>query len=160
MFITLELLERKDACPPQRELFQSHFPNGVEVTVEGCVAVAGVFDWSWAAEYLLPHGGNDAYEDALAEAEKVYYDTTDAIWEAFDAAIAAKRLELPAWDGADREVYEAWRRETSRVHTETRDAAKVVLEKAQATAFATQAMLVTIRDSAPAQPQPSEAARP
>jgi len=154
MFITLELLEEKDACTTQRKLFQSHFPNGVEVTVEACVAVAGIFDWSWAAEYLLPYGGNSAFEDAFAEAEKVYYDTTDATWEAYEAAIAAKQLELPAWDGADRLTYEAWQRETSRVHTETRDAAKVVLERAQATAFATQAMLVPTRDPAPAQPQP------
>jgi hypothetical protein len=152
MFITLELLEEKRACLEQRGLFQTHFPDGFEVTVEGCVAVAGVFDWGWAAEYLLPYGGYGLYAEAYLAALKVYHPTVEAAWEVFYAACEAKQRELPDWDGADYEAYSVWRHEPRRVRTEATNAALAVLKKARATAFATQALRVPTQDSAPARP--------
>lgn len=52
--VTLDMLHSLDACEGQIREFERVFPAGeVEVTVDGMVAVADMFEWGWAGSYLL-----------------------------------------------------------------------------------------------------------
>ena len=60
--ITLDMLYARDACQPQVSRFIRLFGQSVEVTPEACTAVAGQFDWGWAAHNLLPAAPSDEYD--------------------------------------------------------------------------------------------------
>ena len=72
MKITLRHLKLKGACSEQVALFQKHFGQGGEVTLEKCLSVADVFDWSWAARNLLSPAADTEYERAKASALAEY----------------------------------------------------------------------------------------
>jgi hypothetical protein len=89
--ITADTLRAKGACQDQIDLFAQLFPDGVHVTVEAAVAVAGQFDWDWAARNLLSKKGMAAYEAAKAPAWAAYEAAEAPAWAAYEAATA------PAW---------------------------------------------------------------
>ena len=66
MRVTAELLRAKYACGSQVVLFESLFPEGVEITQELCVKHARDFDWSWAAKNLLPEKQREDYVEGRA----------------------------------------------------------------------------------------------
>lgn len=73
--ITAALLESKDACPRGVGRFRQHFGEGpAPLTPEAVAAVAGAFDWDWAAEYLLSPDGAKAYRAAARAAYVAVYD--------------------------------------------------------------------------------------
>lgn len=58
MRITIELLNRMDACTEQRRLFEEKFPTGVTVTPQVALAHADDgFDIGWAAMNMLNQEG-------------------------------------------------------------------------------------------------------
>lgn len=68
MKITAELLRQKNACTDQGELFERHFPNGVEVSEALCLKHYQDFDWDWAADNLLSDAAQEEYNKARAVA--------------------------------------------------------------------------------------------
>ena len=126
--ITVRLLKLKGACPEQVALFASLYPDGVEPTKEACLAVAGQFQWGWAAGALLSPSALAAYAAAHKSALTAYdaateparaayaaarkpaltaYDAaTEPAWAAYDAA---RKSALTAYDAACSEAFaEAW----------------------------------------------------
>lgn len=103
MRITKELLAEKHACREQRRLFDSLFPEGVEVTPELCERYADLFDWEWASFELLSDESRDRYVVAVERAYDKYdkkyaelvaqkYMTVDAAWRAYrDSCHVAER---------------------------------------------------------------------
>src|SRR6202034_1692729 len=98
MNITLQQLKAKGACEEQVALFAEHFGQGCEVTLEKCLSVAGIFDWSWAAKrFLLPTGQAEYFRvgatawteyfrvEATARAE--YEHTVATAWEKYELAV-------------------------------------------------------------------------
>ena len=51
--LTLAQLERAGACSEMVEDFRRRFGTSVAVTEAAAEAVAGVYDWDWAASKLL-----------------------------------------------------------------------------------------------------------
>jgi hypothetical protein len=108
MFITLEMLESKDACYSQLDLFQERFPEGIEVTKEACVLVADKFDWDWAAKNLLPKEDKKAYQEATDTARKAYHEADDTAWKAYqEATDTAWKAYQEATDTARKAYQEA-----------------------------------------------------
>ena len=70
--VTAELLRAKYACGSQVVLFESLFPEGVEITQELCVKHARDFDWSWAAKNLLPEKQREDYAEGRGLLMKDY----------------------------------------------------------------------------------------
>ena len=68
MTITLKQLRRAGACEPQVKLFKDTFGESAEVTLENALKMADKFDWTWAANNLLPAPAGKAYSQALAPA--------------------------------------------------------------------------------------------
>ena len=93
MRVTAELLRAKDACEDQVNMFESLFPEGVEITQELCVKHAGDFDWNWAAKNFLPRRmwpGHAAKHVALWAD---YMEARAPLW----ADYAAERTSLAAF---------------------------------------------------------------
>lgn len=63
--VTLEQLRQKGACADQARLFRAVFGERAEVTIESCVAVADIFDWNWAALYLLSAPARAGYYSVM-----------------------------------------------------------------------------------------------
>ena len=91
MTITLKQLRLKGACWEQADLFKGAFGGEVEVTMDNAVQYADKFDWTWAAEHLLPAPAETAYWEATAPARKAYE-------EAMAPAVTAYREAMaPVW---------------------------------------------------------------
>jgi hypothetical protein len=86
--ITLARLREHDACEDQCVLFEKYFGDTFIVTVDACLAVAGVFDWNWGARHLLRAPARRAYEEATAPARRAYEEATAAARRAFQEATA------------------------------------------------------------------------
>ena len=72
MRITAKILHAKHACADQVKLFQERFPDGVDVTEANCIAVADLFDWSWASARLLSVPAYAEYDRVCAPAYAAY----------------------------------------------------------------------------------------
>ena len=66
--ITLLQLRELGACADQCAEFEKRFGKSVEVTEELCLSVADVFNWDWAAEYLLGAPALAEYKRVMAAA--------------------------------------------------------------------------------------------
>jgi hypothetical protein len=84
--ITLDMLKDLCACWDEREKFERHFGESVEITEELCVRYATVFDWSWAADYLLK-------EDAAVRWYRAAYYAADTL----DMALQYARATYHSW---------------------------------------------------------------
>lgn len=95
--ITADLLV--GACSDQVRLFRRLYPDGVDISVEACLAVADQFDWEWAAEYLLSQPARAEYDRAQQAAWAAYQRARHAAWWAEyekPAFAEYKRVERPA----------------------------------------------------------------
>ena len=88
MTITLKQLRLKGACSEQVELFKATFGESSEVTMDNAVKYADKFDWTWAAEHLLPAPAWKAYQEAMATADKAYEEATAPAGKAYREAKA------------------------------------------------------------------------
>ena len=91
MKITARILKSKGACTDQVALFASLFPKGVQVTEALCLEHADKFNWSWAAQKLLPASARAEYERIVASARAEYARTEAPAWAEYE------RAEAPAW---------------------------------------------------------------
>jgi hypothetical protein len=87
--LTLARLEALNACRPQLAEFKRRFGAGGEATLEKCLSVAQVFDWDWAARYLLSPAAKRAYNEAMAPARRAYNEAKAAAGRAYNEAMAA-----------------------------------------------------------------------
>ena len=79
MYITIELLQKHNACQGQLDLFAATFPAGVHVTEAVCLAVADKFDFDWAIR-LLPVDKLEEYEAKRAPIWAEYEAKDAPIW--------------------------------------------------------------------------------
>ena len=92
MIITTKLLERKDACISQVELFQATFGDEAEVTLENCLRAAAVgLDFDWAAQHLLSATARKQYNETVAPARKQYDETVAPARKQYDETVAKAR---------------------------------------------------------------------
>jgi hypothetical protein len=122
--ITKAMLVEAGACADQVELFAKHFPRGVVPTVAKALAVAGLFDWDWAARALL-----------TPAALKVYNEASAAAWNAYEEAIAPARKVRDKASAAARKVYEEASAPARKVRDEAIAAALKVYNEARAPAW-------------------------
>ena len=80
--ITIDMLYALDACQTEVSRFIHLFGQSVEVTPEACAAVAGQFNWTWAAFNLLPSPLWDEYARQHAP-----------LWDEYDRQHAQLRAE-------------------------------------------------------------------
>ena len=93
MNITLARLKELHACSSQVALFQQHFGESVTVTKERCLAVASIFDWNWAAQFLLSLFAQTEYYRACTTAWAEYYRTYTTAWAEYYKVRAPARAE-------------------------------------------------------------------
>jgi hypothetical protein len=91
MTITLKQLRLKGACWEQADPFKAAFGEAVEVTMDNALKYADKFDWTWAAEHLLPAPAETAYWEATAPARKAYEEAMATARKAYEEAVA------PVW---------------------------------------------------------------
>ena len=89
--LTIKDLRAADACEKQVKLFEQHFGDGGTVTLAKVRKVASLFDWNWAARYLLSPARRAEYERIVAPALAEY-----------------ERIGAPAWYEYKRTVASAW----------------------------------------------------
>ena len=107
MRILLSDLRAAGACADQVALFEARFGDGVDVTEALCLSVADLFDWNWAAGYLLPALARVEYRRALAPALAEYERTVAPALAEYERTVAPARAEYeralaPAWTEYDR----------------------------------------------------------
>ena len=95
-------LQAAKACPEQVALFRAHFGDGGTVTLAKVRKVALLFNWNWAARFLLSPA-------ALAEYERV----TASAWAQYErvsvpALAEHDRVTVPAWAEYERVRASAW----------------------------------------------------
>jgi hypothetical protein len=106
--ITKVMLVEAGACADQVELFAKYFPRGVVPTVAKALAVAGLFDWDFAARELLTPAALKVYDEARAAARKVYDEATAAVWKVYyEATAPALKVYYEARAPALKVYYEA-----------------------------------------------------
>ena len=88
MTITLKQLRLKGACWEQADLFKAAFGEAVEVTMDNALKYADKFDWTWAAEHLLPAPAEKVYWEATAPARKAYQEAKATALKAYREAVA------------------------------------------------------------------------
>lgn len=93
MKITAQMLRDKNACQPSIDRFiELHGEEGVEVTLEGCLARAAEWDWSWSAKAWL-----NGKQYAKWEAERATIDAKcDSERDTINAKCDAERDTINA----------------------------------------------------------------
>ena len=87
--ITADMLSEHKACTEQYKLFCKTWPDGCKVTLEDCKnAVRLGFDIDWAARRLLGKAELEAYDEAIAPAQKEYEEAFAPVQKAYDEAVA------------------------------------------------------------------------
>lgn len=75
MIITLADLRAGDACADAVKTFEETFGARIEFTPalrKRVAELAPIFDWGWAARYLLSPAARRAYYEAVAPARRAY----------------------------------------------------------------------------------------
>ena len=113
MRITQELLQAKEACQEQLDMFAVDFPDGTEITAAICRAHPG-YDYDWAAANLLTTPEKlAAYLAARAPLWAEYEAARAPLWAEYEAAKAqllaeyeaAKAEVLAEFEAAKAEVF-------------------------------------------------------
>ena len=87
--ITADMLSEHKACTVQYKLFCRTWPDGCKVTLEDCKkAVRLGFDIDWAARCLLGKAELEAFDEAVALAQKAFDEAIAPAGKAFDEAVA------------------------------------------------------------------------
>src|SRR3990167_7626535 len=107
--LMLAQLERAGACSEMVEDFRRRFGTSVAVTEAAAEAVAGVYDWDWAASKLLPASARAEYKRVMASALAEYERVEASAWAEYKRAEAPalaeyKRVMAPAWAEYERVV--------------------------------------------------------
>lgn len=127
MKVSAEVLRRLGACGDAVRRFKKLFGMGEVVVTEAlCLAHAGKFDWTWAAENLLSEPAWVKYQRVVGPAEDEYeravgpalakYKRADArAWAKYERAIEAARGEykrgvMSAWAAYERAAASAFGR--------------------------------------------------
>jgi len=129
MTITLKQLRLKGACWEQADLFKAAFGEAVEVTMDNALKYADKFDWTWAAEHLLPAPAEKAYWEATAPARKAYEEAMATARKAYEEAVA------PVW-----KAYQKAKATALKAYREAAAPAEKAYEEARATAFVNAAL--------------------
>ena len=129
MTITLKQLRLKGACWEQADLFKAAFGEAVEVTMDNALKYADKFDWTWAAEHLLPAPSETAYQKAMATAGKAYREAVAPAGKAYRGAKA------PVWT-----AYEEATATAGKAYQEAVATALKAYQEAVATAFVNAAL--------------------
>lgn len=83
MYITAELLRQHDACEPHVRIFEKHWPDGAETTVENLHKARRLkLDVTWLQRFI-PAAARAEYEmaifPALVKCRKAEYQRADAL---------------------------------------------------------------------------------
>jgi hypothetical protein len=132
--LTLARLEARNACRPQLEEFKRRFGAGGEVTLEKCLSVAQVFDWAWAARYLLPPAAKRARNEAMAAADHAYDEAKAPAWRAYDEALAAADHAYDEAKAAAWRAYDEAKAAADHAYDEAEDLARRAYNEAIAAA--------------------------
>ena len=89
MYLTVELLKKREACREQVDLFAATFPDGVEITEAVCLSVADMFDFEWAAARLFTAGAWANYLAGRARIQEEYRAKRASIQAEYGAKLAA-----------------------------------------------------------------------
>jgi len=104
--ITLEILEKLDACEGQRDLFAAEWPDGATATKANCLRAAELgLCFKWAAENLLPATALADYRTATDSALADYRKSMDSSLVEYRKAVAPAMAEHdtdPAWAEYDK----------------------------------------------------------
>jgi len=135
MKITIEQLEKLNACEGQVKTFKKLFGKSATVTKANCLkACKAGLDFNWASRLLSPKA-REVYEEAIAPVWKVYEEAIAPAWKVYREAIA------PAWKvyceaiAPAREVYQETIAPAWKVYEEAIAPAREVYEEAIAKAF-------------------------
>ena len=93
MYLTVELLKKREACREQVNLFAATFPDGVEITEAVCLSVADKFDFEWAAARLFTAGAWANYLAGRAAILVEYNAKRARIRAEYEAKCAASLAE-------------------------------------------------------------------
>ena len=106
-------LQAAKACPEQVALFQAHFGDGGTVTLAKVRKVALLFNWDWAARFLLSPASWAEYERVKVLARAEYDSVTVPAWVKYKRVMASalaerERVTVPAWAQYERVRASAW----------------------------------------------------
>ena len=106
-------LQAAKACPEQVALFRAHFGDGGTVTLAKVRKVALLFNWDWAARFLLSPASWAEYERVIASARAEYERVTASAWAERERVIASawaeyERVKAPALAEYGRVKASAW----------------------------------------------------
>ena len=90
--ITADLLESKEACLEQLEIFRLEWPAGCEVTLQNCRRVVELqFDLNWIVTTFLSAPALKTYEEAKATAWRAYEEARAPALRAYEEAADSTR---------------------------------------------------------------------
>jgi len=134
--LTLAQLKAKGACADQRNEFKRRFGSQVEISVDLCLSVASVFDWTWAAHNFLSPPAGRAYEEATAPARRAYKEACARARRAYEEACAATWRAYEEACATTWRAYEEACARARRAYEEACARARRAYEEATASAFA------------------------
>ena len=140
MKITVEQLEKLNACTDQIALFKKHFGNSVIVTVNRAIAVASLFDWDWAADIFLSATAPTAYDEARAPALKAYNEARAPALKAYNEARAPALKSYEEAEAPALKAYEEVIARALKAYDEAEAPALKAYEEVIARAFAKAAL--------------------
>ena len=82
-------LQAAKACPEQVALFRAHFGDGGTVTLAKVRKVALLFNWNWAARFLLSPASRAEYEHVRASALAEYDSVRASAWAQYGRVTAS-----------------------------------------------------------------------
>ena len=100
MYLTTDILYKKNACHRQVAVFEKEWPDGVKITKKAIIRAVELgldIDWFadnflsapiWKAYWKAMAPLEKAYNEAIAPILKAYEEAKAPIWEAFLEAIA------------------------------------------------------------------------
>ena len=86
-------LQAAKACPEQVALFRAHFGDGGTVTLAKVRKVALLFNWDWAARFLLSPASWSEYARVKVLARAEYDSVTVPAWVEYEGITASARAE-------------------------------------------------------------------
>ena len=106
-------LQAAKACPEQVALFRAHFGDGGTVTLAKVRKVAPLFNWDWAARFLLSPASWAEYERVKVLARAEYDSVTVPAWAQYERVMGSalaerERVTVPGWAQYERVRALAW----------------------------------------------------
>ena len=90
MYLTTDILYKKNACENQVAIFEKEWPDGVEITVEAILrAIELGLDIDWFADNFLFTPIRKVYTEAMAPVWKTHEGATAPVREAYKEDMAS-----------------------------------------------------------------------